>query len=574
LCHPRRGRGQLISNLEDRSAFDRLAVEVLMARYLTLSCAALVCMLHATLRADDAGNKTQSDEMVPLIEGLGDLDHRVTTSKPLAQQYFNQGLRLIFAFNHDEAIRAFQAAAKIDPDCAMAYWGIALAKGPNYNMEAEKERNKAAYDALQQAVRLAPKVSPVEAAYIGALSYRYGESPDADRKPLDLAYSIAMRQLSKQYPDDLDAAVLFAESMMDLRPWDLWSPDGQPREGTEEIVATLESVLKRNSNHPGANHFYIHAVEASSKPERGLDCALRLGGLMPGAGHMIHMPSHIFMRTGRYDEAAESNRRAIEVDQRYIEKLKPEGMYPMFYYPHTIHFLWYALCMDGRQAEAIEAADKVVALMPAEMVKDVPMIEAMLPTRLFALVRFRQWEDIFREKPPAEDLTYATGMWLYARTLAYSATGQKHLADDHRKQLEAIIEATPEDKKFMRHSAKQLLRIAALHADGVMEARAHKIDAAVERFGEAIRLEDQLLYDEPPAWFFPERQALGSVLLEAGRASEAERLFREDLKLNPENGWSLSGLARSLHSQKRTREADEVQARFVKAWAGADAKPD
>ncbi len=534
------------------------------------ACIALIGWSAAVAAADDAPPKADADTMVPIMEGLGTLEHRITTANPLAQQYFNQGLRLMFAFNHDEAIRAFRAAAKVDPNCAMAYWGIALALGPNYNVEAEKERSKAAYEALQQARALAAGATPQEVAYIDALSKRYSESPESDRKQLDKAYADAMRQLSARYPNDLDAAVLFAESAMDLRPWELWTHDGEPQDGTEEIVSTLEAVLKKAPNHPGANHFYIHAVEASPKPERALDCAMRLGGLMPGAGHMVHMPAHIFLRLGRYDEAADANRRGIEVDRLYIEKLKPEGVYPMMYYPHNIHFLWYVLCMQGRGEDAIETAGQVVDKLPEEMVREMPMLEAFLPTRLFALARFSRWEDIFREKPPAEEFTYATGMWCYARALAYSATGQKHLAGQFQQRLDAVLAATPEDKKVLRHSAAQLLKIASHEVGATLDVRDHKVDAAVERLKKAVRLQDELVYDEPPAWYFSERQALGGALLAGGRNVEAEAAYREDLKLYPDNGWSLQGLERSLRAQNREADAVDVHKRLEKAWTQAD----
>ena len=534
-------------------------------------CALIVAAALASATAEHPTKKPEADgALVPLIEGLGDLEHRVSTGDPLAQQYFNQGLRLIFAFNHDEAIRAFRAAAVIDPNCAMAHWGIALAHGPNYNLEADKERNEKACQALREAQRLAAGASPAEAAYIGALSKRYAESPDADRKALDRAYADAMRELVRQYPDDLDAAVLFAESMMNLRPWDLWTVDGRPQPGTREIVATLEGVLRKNERHPGANHFYIHAVEASTSPQRGLASANRLADLMPGAGHMVHMPSHIYFRLGRYRQAVESNKRAVEVDRKYIEKYKPEGVYPMMYYPHNIHFLWSGLCFEGRSAEAIAAADQVVGSLGDEMVKEMLMLESFLPTRLYTLLLFNKWDDVLREKPPLAEFTFATGMWHYAQGLAQAGLGRTSEAETHRRQLAEIVAATPEDKLVMRHSALRLLRIAHSELAARLDAVAGRSDAALAQLHNAVLLQDGLQYDEPPPWYFPTRQALAAQLLAANRPGDAETVYREDLHRHPENGRSLHGLMLALTALKRTDDAAAIGKRFEKAWARAD----
>jgi tetratricopeptide (TPR) repeat protein len=544
-----------------------------MIRMILLATVCVLLVTSLTAAGEPSPPPSDGDALAPLIEGLGTLDHRVTTSKPMAQQYFNQGLRLIFAFNHDEAIRAFRAVSKIDPNCAMAYWGIALALGPNYNVAAEKERSAAAHLALSQAQRLAAGASPREAAYIEALSHRYVESPDADRKPLDTAYANAMRQFVARFPDDLDGAVLFAESMMDLHPWDLWAADGTPQPGTEEIVGTLEGVLKRDPNHPGAIHFYIHAVEASRHPEKALEYALRLGDLMPGAGHLVHMPSHTYIRVGRYHDAAEANRRAVEVDRKYIEKYKPEGIYQMMYYPHNIHFLWYALSMERRGDEAIAAATQVVEMLGEDMVREMPMLEAFMPTRLFALVRFERWEDIMREKRPSEEFTYADGMWHYAQGMARLATAQVYVARDHKTQMDEILAVMPEDKKAMRHSAATLLKVASLDLGAAIEARAKHFDVAVAALNQAIDLQDHLQYDEPPPWYIPQRQTLGAVWLAADRPADAEAAYREDLARNPENGWSLRGLEHSLQVQNRAAEAELVHRRLEKAWPTAAGRP-
>lgn len=526
------------------------------------------------------GERAQS-----LIAGLGDHTHTVTTSKSEAQAYFNQGVRLIFAFNHDEAIKAFRAVAEIDPSCAMAHWGIALALGPNYNLEAEEERSKAAYEAVRRAQQLAANSPPREQAYIAALAKRYSAKHVEDRKSLDIDYANAMRQVKHDFPDDLDAAVLFAEAMMDLRPWDLWTADGKPQPGTEEIVAVLEDVLRRNPNHPGANHFYIHAVEASPTPALALPSALRLSGmapgsglafsepLMPAAGHMVHMPAHIYFRLGWYSAAAEANRRAIEADRKYIAQHKPSGAYPMMYYPHNIHFLWSALTMEGRGAEAIEAATQVSSALTEEMVLEMPMIEGFVPTRLYALARFEKWDEIALEKPPGEKLSFATGMWHYVQGLAAEATNNISQADEHQKRLQAIIASTPEDKLLMRHSAARLLRIAACHLAAELDGRRADWDAAIKQLETSIELQDGLAYDEPPPWYIPMRQLLGQAQLSAGQPAKAEAAFRKDLEQHPENGWALDGLQRSLRAQNKSLEADQVQALLKRAWGQADFKP-
>lgn len=554
-------------------------------RNFCLSLLALCLLPGFVAEAQHSPKPAEADApLVGIIDGLGNHTHAITTSQPEAQAYFDQGLRLLFAFNHDEAIRAFRAAAQIDPQCAMAQWGIALALGPNYNLEAEKERSAAAYQALLLAQKLMTKASPAEQAYIAAIGKRYSSDPEADRKTLDLAYADAMRKLVKAYPGDLDAAVLFAEAMMDLRPWDLWTPDGQPQPGTDEIVATLEDVLRRNPNHPGANHFYIHAVEASTTPQRGLGAALRLSGLvpgsglsiseplMPGSGHLVHMPSHIYFRVGWYSAAAEANRRAIEADQKYIAQYKPTGIYAMMYYPHNIHFLWAALAMEGRGAEAIDAAGQVTAALQDEMVLEMPMLEYFLPTKLYALARFERWEEIARTKRPRVEFTFATGMWNYVQGLAQVARGDTAQAKAHQQELATIIAGTPEDKLLMRHSALRLLRIAGGHLGAAIDRHEGNIDGALSKLSEAIELQDGLAYDEPPPWYFSVRQLRGKVLLADKRPAEAEAMFRQDLARHPENGWSLQGLEQSLRAQNQLLEAEQVRDQFQRAWSRADFK--
>ena len=508
----------------------------------------------------------------PVFDDLGTLQHAITTSSQTAQQYFDQGLRLVYAFNHDEANRAFTEAARLDPNCAMAYWGIAFTLGPNYNLPVDAERDRAAYAAIQKAVALAPNASEAERAYIDAIAKRHVADPNADRTVLDAAFADAMREVAKRYPDDLDAATLFAESLMNLRPWGLWTHDGQPQPGTEEIVSTLESVLKRNPDHPGAIHYYIHAVEASNHPERAEPYADRLGKLVPGAGHLVHMPSHIYIRTGRYHDAAEVNATAAAIDAAYIEKYDIQGPYRMMYYPHNIHFFWASATLEGRSKEALQAARDFSAKLPAEMVRQMPMVEGFFPTYLFALVRFGKWQDILKQPAPPADLKYSTGMWHYARGWAFAATKQGDKAAAEQAKLADIAAVTPPDLRIMMNSGAALLMLASKVLAGEIAAKRGHYDEAVPLLETAVSMQDGLGYEEPPAWYYPVRQSLGAVLLKAGRAEDAEAVYREDLRRNPENGWSLYGLTQSLRKQKKKEASAEMEKRFRKAWANADVK--
>jgi tetratricopeptide (TPR) repeat protein len=538
------------------------------SRHAMLLCLLAAACTHAARPKPEAASPAPT---VPLFDNLGAHHHAITTSSPLAQQYFDQGLRLIYAFNHDEAIRAFEQAARLDPDCAMAYWGIGFAHGPNYNLPLDSERNQAAYAATQKAVAAAAHVSAAEQAYIHALARRYSLDPNADRKALDRDFADGMREVAQRYPDDTDAATLYAESMMDLRPWDLWRADGQPQPGTIEIVATLEGVLQKDPNHPGANHYYIHAVEASPHPDRALASAQRVGTLMPGAGHLVHMPSHIYMRVGRYNAAAQSNREAIEVDRAYIAEVQPQGVYPMMYYPHNIHFLWAAASMAGRSAEALQAAQQVVQMASPEMMRSMPPMEYFAPTLLFAQARFGRWDDILEQPAPPADLQYATGMWHYARGLALAARGQTKAAAEEEAKLAAIAAAMPADRTVGDNTpAKAALELAAQTLAGEIALARGRTGEALRHFRTAVRMQDQLPYSEPPPWYYPVRQSLGAALLQAQRPREAEVVYREDLERNPENGWSLYGLAASLRAQGNDWEASVVETRFREAWAGAD----
>jgi tetratricopeptide (TPR) repeat protein len=547
-------------------AIFRLLLPPTVLGVLALSSLVVASLVTSPLAAQHLAKK----DKVVLLDGLGDHHHKITTAAFQSQAFFNQGLRLLFAFNHNEAIRAFRAIEDVDPFCPMAQWGIAYALGPNYNLEADPERDAEAYAAIEKAQRYGRHATPAEQDYIAALAHRYvANSETEDRKQLDQAYADAMRELAKKYPDDLDAATLYAEALMDLRPWDLWTHEGLPQPGTEEIVATLEGVLAKNPKHPGANHFYIHAVEASRQPERGLPSAERLPALMPAAGHMVHMPAHIYLRLGRYADAAENNRQAVAADRTYIAKCQPEGIYPMMYYPHNIHFLWSTLCWQGRRAEALKAADELSALMTEDMVREMPMIEAFVPTRLFTLVRFGMWDDVFKSPAPPADFPYATGIWHFAHGMAMAATNRAEDARAELKQLREIQSTIPPERLAIRHPMTSLLEIAAEILDGKLAEQQGKTDEAVAHLEKAMAVQDALQYDEPPPWYYPVRQSLGAVLLSAGRAKEAEAVYRQELAEHPENGWSLFGLAASLKAQK-SPQAAEAQQRFEKAWAHAD----
>jgi tetratricopeptide (TPR) repeat protein len=420
---------------------------------------------------------------------------------------------------------------------------------------------------------LAEHASARERQYLDAVAVRYGKGPGGDRKALDRAYADAMKKVMQSDPSDLDAAVIYAEALMVLRPWDLWTLDGHPNPGTEEIVATLESVLTKDPDHPGANHYYIHAVEASRTPERALDSAKRVGALMPGAGHLVHMPSHIYMRTGRWEDAAAANERAIVVDRTYIEAQKPGGVYPMMYYPHNIHFLWSAASMQGRSRDAIGAARELGGAVPPDMMRAMPMLEYYSPTIVYGLARFGRWDDILKEPAPGDEFVYATGMWHYARGLALAATGRP---DDAAGDLAAVVraaEATPIDRIVADNQpARRQLELAAAILAGDIAARRGDEEAAIRELRRAVVLEDALPYMEPPAWYFPVRQWLGAALLDAGHPDEAVAVYREDLRRNPDNGWSLYGLAKALRARGDTRDAAAADRRFRTAWTRADVK--
>jgi tetratricopeptide (TPR) repeat protein len=519
----------------------------------------------------------QPESEVPLFN-LGNHRHPISTQNPLAQRYFNQGLILAYGFNHAEAIRSFQEAARLDPNCAMCYWGIALALGPNINAPMADAAVPPAWTALQKAIALAPKASSREQAYIQALAKRYSAKPVSDRSPLDQAYANAMRQVAQRYPNDMDAATLFAEALMNLTPWNFWTKAGQPTTYTSEIVATLESVLQRNPNHPGANHFYIHAIEASQHPELAIPSAQRLETLVPGAGHLVHMPSHVYWRVGRYHDAARINEHAIHTDEATfaIQGSRPDqgshSFYALAYYPHNIHFLLAAAQMEGRSQLALEAARKLVSKIPDQAYDQVPALEDFKPMPLFALVRFGQWQAILQEPQPDPKRQYTTGMWHWARGMAYVRLGKLAQARTQYQQLHQIAQ-TKAMKELTLASfpqASTLLDLASHLLAGELAGAAGQSDGQIAQLRSAVRIQDSLSYIEPPSWYYPVRQSLGVALLKANRAREAEKVYREDLRQYPNNGWSLFGLAQSLQAQGRSREAQTVQQRFQEAWKYAD----
>ncbi len=514
-----------------------------------------------------------AEEMKPaaLVAGLGDVHHPISTASTEAQRFFNQGLAFIYAFNHDEAVRSFKRAAELDPQLAMAHWGVSLSLGSNYNLQADAAQQRAAYEALQKALALAPRASEHERAYIEALSKRYSSDAQADRQKLAVAYKSAMSELVKRYPDDLNAATLYAESMMNLRPWQLWSSDGKPAEGTEEIVSVLEGVLRRDPNHTGANHYYIHAVEASPNPERALPSASRLERLAPAAGHLVHMPSHIYVRTGDYVAAAQSNAEAIVADRLYIEKSGARGVYPMMYYNHNIHFLASAHGMNGRAADAIKAARELEANVKPHL-KAMPMLEMFAPYSTITLVRFRRWDEILKEPQPAPELKFTTALWHFARGMAHAGTGQAANAESSLKALRDVAATVAADAPLGNSTARGVLQVAEqMLAGKIALARGDK-QAAIEHLRKAVAAEDALNYNEPADWDIPARESLGGALLANNADAEAEKVFRAELAKHPRNGRALFGLIESLKRQGKKTSAQMVQREFDKAWEKADTK--
>jgi tetratricopeptide (TPR) repeat protein len=515
----------------------------------------------------------QDPAAVPLYDNLGSYHHEISTSVPLAQRYFDQGLRLYYAFNHAEAIRAFDEAARLDPSCAICRWGTALALGPNINMPMDAASGAAAYATVREALALEDHASAKERALIGALATRYAPVPPADRAGLDSAYARAMAEVAERFPADPEVGALYAEALMDLSPWEYWNRDGSPRPDTPRLLERLERVLSAYPEHPGANHFFIHAVEAVD-PGRAVPMAERLAALMPGAGHIVHMPGHIYVRVGRYRDAIQANEHAVHADETYIQDNKPAfGIYTLGYYPHNYDFLAFAASLIGRSRQAIEAAEKVSALIPEEMLRapGMTLLQSLMSRTLQMRIRFGRWDEIQRTPAPAADLLYARALWHYAQGRALAAAGNARAAEDELTRVRAAA-ANPElaDVRLEFNPAPSVLAIASEVLAAHVAAAWEDYARAIDHLRRAVLLEDELVYGEPPEWSIPVRQELGAMLLQAGRAPEAEATYREELERFPENGWSLHGLALSLAAQGRDAEAAEVEGRFKKAWDGAD----
>ena len=511
-----------------------------------------------------------------LIEGLGDYSMPVTAKSPDVQRWFDQGLAMTYGFNHDAAERSFLKAAELDPECAMCWWGAALVLGPHVNAAMDPANNPKAWDRLQRAQRTASGATEKEQAFIKALSVRYAENPPEVRRPLDEAYAVAMGKLAAKYPDDLDVVTFHAESLMDLQPWDYWDASGQPKGHTAEVVSQLESVMQRDPKHAGALHLYVHAVEASPDPSKGVAAADTLRELWPGSGHLVHMPAHIYARVGRYHDAVIANQKAIAADDSYLAICKPApGVYPLGYVPHNHHFLWFAATMEGASKIALDAARTTSDKTNNAELMRLPGLEFMqnfAQSPLLAEVRFGRWEEVVKAPKPADDFPYVQAIWNYAQGMA--AVGQGRI-EDAKRHHEALMPATsnPEIEKLLQFGRYSLIggvQVAERFVAAEIARAAKDYDAAIAALNTAVTIEDTLPYDEPPAWHWPSRLALGSVLLEAKKPADAEQAFRDELARNPENGWSLNGLAKALKAQGKGAEAKEVEARFAKAWVNAD----
>jgi tetratricopeptide (TPR) repeat protein len=528
---------------------------------------------QTTQRAPVASNQRPGDAAAkaPLFEGLGKYRRKVTTSSPEAQRYFDQGLAFLQAFNHDEAIRSFEQAGRLDPNCVMAWWGVAFANGPHINNPIVVEaRAKAAWEALGKAQRAAAKGAPIERALVEALAKRYANPQPDDRKPLDEAFAAAMRKVWQQFPADPDVGAFFAESMMDLRPWDLWTPDGRMQPGTNEIVATLEKVLARWPEHPLALHLYIHAVEASPNPRRAADEADRLRALMPGLGHMVHMPSHIDVRLGQWSIAAVANEKAIAADKTYRAGSPEQGFYRV-YMAHNQHMLSFAAMMRGQSKRSIDAINEMASGIPADWIKENAAItDGFTAMPLEVLVRFGKWDEVLAAPEPAEYLPIARGLWHSARGIAFAAKGDIASAKAEQEEFAEARAKVPEEAFFSNNKGRDLMHVAQHLLAGEILYRDGKTDQALAELRQAVAAEDLLRYAEPPDWLIPTRHALGATLLHAGRAAEAEKVYRADLEKLPENGWALYGLAKSLTLQGKKDDAAAVQKQFEKAWQDAD----
>jgi tetratricopeptide (TPR) repeat protein len=576
----------------------------ILERYLT---ALTITLILLSVRFPTAAQELQRRDtttdgrLAPLLASLGTLHMPVTTKHGDAQKYFDQGIRLIYGFNHAEALRSFREAARIDKDCAIAYWGQALALAPNINDSAiGPDREQQGYDAIRDALKRRRQANPKERALIDALASRFAaKPPSGDRQAMNQAYARAMDKVWRRFPKDPDVAVLYADAVMNTRPWNYWTKDGKPQPGVEKARMALESTIQAFPDHPGALHLYIHLLEASDHVDQAVPSADRLGPLMPGAGHLVHMPSHIYIRVGRYRDAVEANIKAIKADEDYITQCRAQGIYPAAYYPHNIHFLAMALVMEGRREEALQAVRKAASQhdhdVPKGLLGFANLLEAL---SAIVMVRFGQWQDILNSPEPAGGQPFVSAMHHFARGMAFSAAGRtaearaeaaslERLAGDPALRDQARIRrgrsrptserlagdpALKDQKVLDLNSLADIAQIAVAMLRGDMAQKAGQFDEAIAAFRRAVEIEDGLLYSEPPDWFIPPRQYLADAYLAAGKLTEAERVYREDLKRHRANGWSLRGLEQTLRKQGKTAEAERIRAEFERAWQRADIK--
>jgi len=540
-------------------------------KYMKVFILVLVLVSFSFAQHGNGSHSTQPKPTVWLDNGLGNVDHPVTTKNTEAQKYFNQGLAYMYAFNHAEGINSFKHAAELDPNLAMAYWGISLGLGSNYNVTADEASLADAFANLQKAIALAPKASQADRDYIDALTKRYAKDPKTDGKVLGASYKAAMAELVKKYPDDLDAATLYAESMMNLRPWQLWSLDGKPAEGTMEIIAVLEGVLKRNPNHTGANHYYIHAVEASPNAERGLAPAMRLGSLAPNAGHLVHMPSHIYLRTGDWEEAVKSNDLAIEADRNYQLKSGSSGLYMMMYYNHNIHMLASSHAANGNYAGSIKAANDL-AVNVGPNVKAMAMLEMFMPYPIIANVRFQKWDEVLAYPKPADHMLTTIAHWHFSRGLAFAERKKTADAEKELTALRELAKKIPAEAMLFTTPVSVALKVADEMLAGDIALSKGDRKTAIDLLRAAAMSEAKVNYAEPPDWDIPVREWLGRALLMDGQSVEAEKTYREEIERRPQNGRALFGLAEALRKQGKASSADLVQREFERIWVGSDTK--
>src|SRR6266850_2387108 len=543
----------------------------MMIRRLTILCLLALTLCATGFAQEHEHAVAAKNKTATLMAGLGDWRHPVSTTNAQAQAFFDQGLRLIYAFNHDEAERSFQRAAELDPKLAMAYWGIAEAVGPNYNDPASEDRFVQAHQAIEKATSLAGDASESDQAYIAALTKRFPADPKSDLQAAAKEYRDAMREVSKKFPDDLDAATLLAEAGMNLHPWGLWHADGTPEEGTEEIVLALESVIRREPNHMGAVHYYIHAVEASRSPERALAGANRLAQLAPAAGHIVHMPAHIYIRTGDYEAAVKTNQKAALADQAYIKGGAAEGIYSMMYYSHNLHFIAMAAAMNGNYLESRRGAQMLAANVGPH-VKDMPPLEGFMTVPLAVEVRFHKWNEILKAPQPDPAMQTATVFWHFARGLALAGTGKLEEAEAEHRFVAEAEEKTSPDAIFqmpINNKTKDILKIAENVLGAKISLAKNDMDATVNQLRAAVAVQDSLKYDEPQDWFYPVRESLGAVLLTIGDDAAAEEVFRADLDRNLRNPRSLFGLEEALKALEKTYDAGFVRKQFDANWKGS-----